>query len=67
MILKFVKQIVSALKGIPEMKAQATAAVDNKLLIQAVHTNDTDLVNALLKEGADPNALGPVGAPQTGK
>lgn len=63
MILKLVKQIVRAIKeGAPEKKVQANiAALGNELLINAVRTNDTDAVNALLKQGADPNALGTLG------
>ena len=59
MILKLVQQIVSAIKeGAPDKKVQADIAVlGNELLINAVRTNDTDAVNALLKQGVDPNAL----------
>jgi ankyrin repeat protein len=63
MILKLVKQIVNAIKeGAPEKKVQANiAALGNELLINAVRTNDTDAVNALLKQGVDPNALDTLG------
>ena len=61
MILKFIKQIVNALKGSSEIDIYTKNTADNTPLIEAASRNDIDMVTALLKAGADTNVTGLVG------
>lgn len=58
MLLEFIKKAASVINGSPDVDVNATNELGNTLLIDAASMNNTVIVDALLKRGADPDIIG---------